>query len=61
MNSEVCRPCNEEMPFVVQPTDDIALCNAHWNAWLNLYLNFDYTGNDAPPCAAHLIRSEAHK
>lgn len=51
---EVCRICTG--PHIVQSDENIPLCTGHWNAWLTRYLNFDYTGNEAAPCGAHLIR-----
>lgn len=51
--SEECRACNG--PKTVSPDENIPLCNGHWNTWLNLYLNLDYTGNEPPTCGAHLI------
>lgn len=35
----------------VSKTDNIALCNQHWNWWLIRWLNAD----DEPPCGARLI------
>lgn len=55
--SEQCAPCNATEPFTVTPADDLALCRAHFNMWLDRYV-----GNpDAPdpPCSVHLIGDES--
>ncbi|MEC5149177.1 hypothetical protein [Cryobacterium sp. GrIS_2_6] len=35
----------------VSKTENIALCNQHWNWWIARWLNAE----DEPPCGAHLI------
>jgi hypothetical protein len=47
---EECFGCANPSTVTVASDADLALCQAHWNAWVARYL-----GADDVPCNAHLI------
>lgn len=53
---EQCRPCTEGA-FKVSPAEDVPLCQGHWNAFINTYMQGDGMGGLTinAPCNAHLI------
>lgn len=56
--TETCYLCTKPLPET--PPDrktSIPLCNSHWSTWVAHFT----TGDDIPPCAAHLIPGDEHE
>ncbi|MGO4143833.1 hypothetical protein AB4Y77_02000 [Paenarthrobacter sp. YAF11_1] len=56
--AEECKNCTEGTTITVRQSDNIPLCQLHWNAWLSRYAVL-YEGHDQEPapCGAHLAGS----
>lgn len=52
---ETCRMCqaDETGDRMVMRSDDIPLCEGHWNRWVARYL---FPSTEEPPCSAHVIQ-----
>lgn len=55
IETETCALCAGVDFESIKRTDDLALCNRHWNRWLGTFVS---PMSPLPPCAAHVIRGD---